>query len=128
MYQDKKIAGLWIDHSEAVLISAPDKMNVGEFDFIEKIKSGHKSSRGSSENVQHNKKNQELTKFFKEVGKHITDFEVIFLVGPGVAQEEFRNFAQKDSSLRNITFELGSADTHLTHNQIVARVRDHFKL
>ena len=37
MYQDKKVAGLWIDHDKAILIETPDQSNTGDFVQIKKL-------------------------------------------------------------------------------------------
>lgn len=127
MFQNKNVAGLWIDHDQALVISTADKKNLGDYSVIQKIGSHHKTSRGGSENKQNHRKSQELSKYFKEVGTYLSDYDVIHVLGPGQAQEEFRNFALKDGHLKSLQFELGTADTHLTDNQIIAKVRDFFK-
>ncbi len=126
MYDNKNVAGLWIDHNKALVISTPDKNHRGEYDVVEKIESNHSVSRSGSDHTQNQKKIQELQKYFKDVIQHLGGYDVLHVFGPGLAQEEFKNFVEKDNLLRNTEMDLGSADSHLTSNQMVAIVRNHF--
>ena len=126
MYQNKNVAGLWIDHEHAFLISTKDKNFDGEYDVMEKFKAPHHGIHTSSENAHHHKINQELHQFFKQMIPHLAGYDVILLTGPGKAQEELNNYIKHEGILRNVQIEMSTADTHLTHNQILAKVRGHF--
>lgn len=126
MYQNKNVAGLWIDHEHAFLISTPDKNFDGEYGVIEKLKAPHHGSHTSSENAHHHKISQELHKFFKQIANHLAGYDVILITGPGKAQEEFNNYIKSEGLLRTVEIGLSPADTHLTQNQVIAKVRGHF--
>lgn len=127
MYTDKKVAGVWIDHDKAILIETPDLSNSGEFKQIKKIKSNLHGSFGSSQNANTNKISKELHDFFRQVSQQLGGKDVVYVIGPGKAQEEFRNYVKKEGNLKSVTIELDTADAHISDNQMVAKVRSHFK-
>ena len=55
MYNEKKVAGLWIDHEIAQIITANDDGNEETFEVVKKIKSNIHGSFGSSQNANSNK-------------------------------------------------------------------------
>jgi hypothetical protein len=127
MYTGKKVAGLWIDHDKAILIETPDQSNTGDFVQIKKIKSNIHGSFGSSQNANTNKISKELHDFFRQVSQQLGGKDVVYVIGPGKAQEEFRNYLKKEGNLKSVTIELDTADAHISDNQMVAKVRSHFK-
>jgi len=127
MYTDKKVAGLWIDHEKALIFHSSDMSNVGEFELVKKIKSNLHGSFGSSQNANTNKISKELHDFFKQVSQKLTGLDVVYVIGPGKAQEEFRNYLKKEGVLKFIDIEIDTADAHLSDNQMIAKVRNHFK-
>jgi len=126
MYQDKKVTGLWIDHEKAIFIGTNDHSNIGEYDQLKRMKSNIHGSFGSSQNANTNKISRELHDFFRNVSQQLTDTDVVYVIGPGKAQEEFRNFVKKEGLLKSVAIELDTADAHLSDNQIIAKVRKHF--
>ena len=126
MYQDKKVAGLWIDHDKAILIETPNQSNTGDFVQIKKIKSNLHGSFGSSQNANTNKISKELHDFFRQVSQQLTGIDVVYVIGPGKAQEEFRNYVKKEGLMKSVVIEIDTADAHISDNQMVAKVRSHF--
>ncbi len=127
MYTDKKVAGLWIDHEVAQIIASNDISNDGNFEVIKKIKSNIHGSFGSSQNANTHKLAHELHDYFKHVSHEVTNFDFIYVFGPGKAQEEFRNYVVKEGILKSTTLELDTADAHISPNQMIAKVRNHFR-
>lgn len=126
MYNEKKVAGLWIDHEIAQIITAKDDSNEETFEVVKKIKSNIHGSFGSSQNANSNKLANELRDFFKQVSHEVVNFDFIYVFGPGKAQEEFRNYIAKEGMLKSSTLELDTADAHISQNQMIAKVRTHF--
>ncbi len=124
-YQNKKVAGVWIDHGHAYVIRTIDYKADGTYEVHEKIKSEHHAERGGSEHTFHHKESQELKKFFQHITPHLQNTEAIYIFGPGKAQEQFKNFLLEDKHFQHKEIMLGSAQ-HQTHNQLIAQVRDHF--
>ena len=124
-YSDKKVIGVWIDHLHAYIIGTPDLKNEGEYDVLKKIESHFNPSKGKSEGVMNHKHSNELKKLYKEVGEQVSQADAVFIIGPGKAQEELKNFLQEDRHFQAKEIELGTAD-HLSMNQMVAKIRTHF--
>ena len=59
------------------------------------------------------------------VASKVKTADAIFIIGPGTAQEELRNFLNKDQHFTKKEIEIGSADS-LTMNEMIAKVRSHF--
>jgi stalled ribosome rescue protein Dom34 len=124
-YQGKKVVGVWIDHKIAHIIATPDRQYDGEYDVRNKVQVHEHPNHTNNENVNNNKANNELNKMYDEVSKHIAEDDVIYLIGPGTAQEEFKNYLGQNSHFRTKEIEIGTAD-HPTKNQMVAEIRTHF--
>ena len=124
-YQDKKVLGIWMDKDHAKLFHTRDYSFDGEFELSEKIESHHHGKHGSSEHVAHHKKNLESQKYFKEVSQKLAGVDAVYIIGPGQTQEQFRNFLKEDKQFNKTEIELGTTD-HLSPNQVVAKIRDHF--
>ncbi|MBK9151198.1 MAG: hypothetical protein IPM26_09415 [Saprospiraceae bacterium] len=124
-YQNKKVLGIWMDKDHAELFHTPDYSIDGEFQLVEKVKSTHHGQHGSSEHVAHHKKNLESQKFFKALSQKIADVDAVYIIGPGQSQEQFRNFLREDKHFSKTEIELGTAD-HLSPNQVIAKIRNHF--
>ncbi|MBC7885166.1 MAG: hypothetical protein H7X99_06805 [Saprospiraceae bacterium] len=127
MYQNKKVIGLWMDHEGAYVINTPDNTNVGDFEVITKIKSNLHGSFGSSQDANSNKISTELHQYFKQLSRELNGNDFAYVIGPGKAQEEFRNFVKKEGALKDLKMEVDTAEAHMTNNQMVAKVRTHFR-
>jgi stalled ribosome rescue protein Dom34 len=124
-YQNKKVAGVWIDHEHAYIVRTNDYKPNGTFEIHEKIKSEHHSERGGSEHTFHHKESQELKKFFQNTASHLQETDALYLFGPGKAQEQFKNYLMEDKHFHHKEITLGGAQ-HQTPNQLIAQVRNHF--
>ncbi|MBL7944262.1 MAG: hypothetical protein JNM00_15955 [Flavobacteriales bacterium] len=121
----KKVAGLWIDHEQALIVSTSDHTPHGDYNVIGKVKAGHHAFHSSNENASNHQRHAELEKYFKEVSKNLHQFDEVLVFGPGKAQEEFVNHAHADKQMANKKFEMSSTG-NLTENQMTAHVREHF--
>lgn len=124
-YNGKSVAGVWIDHQHAYIISTPDRKNEGTYDVIEKIGAHHHNDHGSSEKVHNNKETQTLHQLYKDVAKHVESMDALLIIGPGKAQEEFKNFLHENKHFHSKEIALDSAN-HLSMNEMIAKVRMHF--
>ncbi len=121
MTQDeKKCAGIWMDHREAIFITNEN----GEFAIQEKIKSEAYHGR-KGEHTSNNAKRNVDRKYHKDLSNHLMNYDDIYLFGPGTSQEELQNFLQQDLHFKNKNITLGTA-SHITDPQMVAQVRDFF--
>ena len=105
---DKKI-GIYLDHSQAQFVNYhDDSENLetidSDFTHFEKEKTLSKS-----ENVMHNKEQQELATFFKKIAKAIMDFDDVLLFGPTDAKAELFNYLRSEHKFDKIKMEVKSA-------------------
>jgi len=123
----KKEMGLWIDHSEAVIVSI-----TGEGEEIKRIHSDvepheHYSAnapQGSPEDRRDRRFGEHLHQYYGEVIAAIREADSILILGPGEAKGEL----EKQLELQKLSGRIvgiESADK-LTEPQIVAKVRRYF--
>ena len=122
---DKKI-GIYLDHSQAQFVNYHnDSENLetidSDFTHFEKEKTLSKS-----ENVMHNKEQQELATFFKKIAKAIMDFDDVLLFGPTDAKAELFNYLRSEHKFDKIKMEVKSAGK-LSENQKNEFVKNHFE-
>ena len=122
--QDKRKtqAGVWLDHHQAFIISAPD----GEFAMGENLETTAPEHDRTSEHTINNAEKALTLKHFHAVAAQLTRYEHILLFGPGTAQEEMKNLLAGDVHFREKTVDI-AASSHMTKNEMVAKVREFFE-
>ncbi len=125
-YQNRRVAGIWLDKNHAYLITTPTGTNEGDFAVVKKFDFKHLAAYGSSEHTQHRKESGYRRAFFKELSAEMEKFDVVLLFGPGKTQEQLRNFVNENQLCKRVVIELAATD-HQTKNQVLATVRKHFK-
>ena len=120
-----KRLGIWMDHSSAHLVEFTN-------DFIEtstiSSKFTHQEKEHSlskSENLMHNKEQQQQSEYYKALGQHIRNYEEVLLFGPTDAKVELLNTLRADHRFEKIKMEVKQADK-MTENQQHVFVREHF--
>lgn len=121
----KKLAGVWIDHSEALMVTTEDHKNHGEFAVREKIHASHHASSGG-EHRHHNAEQGEFHHYLKAVAEKLKEFDEILLIGPGKSQEQLKNLMTADQHFSNKKISIESAE-RLTENQLNAHMKKHFQ-
>lgn len=119
--------GLWIDHSEAVIVSLTG--NLGEVKSIpseiEKyVRLSDGAQKISMEEMRKRRVTNRLKKYYDEVISLVKDAESILIVGPGDAKFEFKKRLDSEKYYRR-TVNLETADK-MTEPQIAARVRGYY--
>lgn len=115
-----------MDLHHAQIIASNDGSISGEFAIKEKLLSTSHHDHSSSESAHHHMQQEAQHKFFWKIGEHLQQFDEIFIFGPGKAQEALFNYLAADKHFRSKKMSIDSA-AHMTENQMVAKVRDHFK-
>ncbi len=133
----KKVAGIWMDHAKAHLISFKDTTPIVDVIASEYKRLSREEGEGSSRtrfradafsNNEDNKQNKKMLakgKYYKEIEKAIKKFDEIYLFGPTHAKVEFLNLLQESKSFKGKIAKVENADK-LTKNQMIAQVRDFF--
>ncbi|MEO8361726.1 MAG: hypothetical protein ABI672_16955 [Vicinamibacteria bacterium] len=124
-----KQAGVWIDHSEAILIFLGE-----DGERTERMASGVErhariaglSSEDASPDDQHDRQVAgHLDKYYDEVMRQLGTTEAILLFGPGEAKGEFQKRMESKGHAERIVCVL--AADKMTDPQIAAKVRDYFR-
>ena len=126
----KNAAGLWIDHSKAVIVIVSDKGE--ETKQIEsgmekhvRFSGGSRSEQGGGEDQQDRQFTGHLNTYYDAVIAQLRDAESILLFGPGEAKGELeKRLANKGLGGRIVGIE--TVDK-MTDRQIAAKVRQHFR-
>jgi len=122
---EKKLAGVWIDNSKAIIAKNHDAQNAFKFFLCNPVK--HEAQHGnSSENAANNAEKTTKNKFFKEIEKLITNTEELYITGPGNIQEELKNHLHETAQYKNLRITLDTS-SQMSDQQVLETVKDYFK-
>ena len=125
-YQGKKIAGVWMDKKHAFIIGTADRNAEGDYAILKKIERElHDDEKYKNERFELAKEKLELKKYFKAISDEIEQDDVIFIFGPGKAQEELKNVLKDILKFKSKVIEIGTSDK-ISTNQMIARVKEYF--
>jgi len=125
----KKVAGLWIDHRETVIVTIADdgektKRLESGMESHTRFSGGSRSEQGGGEDQQDRQFTGHLNTYYDEVIAHLRDAESILILGPGEAKDELKKrLASKGLDGRIVGIE--TVDK-MSDRQIAAKVRQHF--
>lgn len=120
-----KKLGVWMDHSIAYLIEFTfdsfERITIeSEFTHQEKLEALSKS-----ENLMHNKEQQQLSSYYKKLVEVIKDYGEVVLFGPTNAKVELLAVLSKVEGFGKMKIEVKNTDA-MTENQKIAFVKDYF--
>lgn len=123
----KKQLGIWMDHSNAILMELDDDIILhstidGGFSHDDRQFSLEKSESG-----MHTKEQHLQASYFKKISDSIRGFDEVLLIGPSGAKNELANILSIDHLFNNTKIEVKDVD-RLTEYKLHSYVRDHFKL
>ncbi|WP_341224841.1 hypothetical protein [uncultured Arcticibacterium sp.] len=119
----RKILGIWMDHSAAHLINLKEEIKIINSDFDFEMQD---EAKQKSENLMHNKRQQMIGAFYKEISAEILKYNHVLLFGPTNAKVELHNYLNKDLHFKEIKIDVLAADK-MTDNQKIALVKKHFE-
>jgi hypothetical protein len=124
MIKTKRL-GIWIDHSSAhVTEFTPDiletKTLTSDFTYQDK-----QQTLARSENVMHNKEQQQQTEYYKKLGEVIRNYTDVVLFGPTDAKVELFNSLRKDHRFDKIKIGISQTDK-MTEQQQHAFIKEYF--
>lgn len=133
-----KYTGVWIDKDKAHIV----KIDSGKEIFstiqseIEHFKakggSGQKFKSGPQDVIKDSKflerEKQQFKQYFKNIAEAIKDADTLVLFGPAGTNEKFKKELSKNYSTLNTKVKDVAKTDSMTNNQIIAWVRDYFKL
>jgi stalled ribosome rescue protein Dom34 len=127
MSNNIKVCGVWMDSKHAIVIATENRVVHGEFEIITTVECGdHEGADYKNEKVEHSKDSQEQKKYFKTIASHIHEDQVIYVFGPGKAQEQFKNYLEDQHKFKSKEITLGTSDK-ITNNEMIAKVKSFFE-
>ena len=122
---DKKLAGLWIDQTKAVVVKNHDAQNAFKFFLCSPVKAIIQHGN-SSENAGNNAEQTNKAKFFKEVEHLLTNSEEVYITGPGTMQEELKKHLHETAQFKNLKITLDTAQ-QMSDDQVLEAVKKNLK-
>ncbi|WP_300672041.1 hypothetical protein [Soonwooa sp.] len=122
---NKKVAGLWIDGRKAIVVSNHDAETISDFELKGNLKMEVQGGN-SNEHTANNIEKTNRVKFYKEIEKEITNSTELYITGPGIAQEELRNYLLDTPQYKNLKITLGT-DSQLSDAEVLNEVKSHYK-
>ena len=123
----KKEIGLWIDHKEALIVTAS-----AENEAIKRVEShagshtrfSGEAARGTEEDARDNRFENHLRDFYDDVITNIHDADSILIIGPGEAKFELKKWLEH----KHLDGRIAGVETvdKLSDHQIAASVKDFF--
>jgi cell fate (sporulation/competence/biofilm development) regulator YmcA (YheA/YmcA/DUF963 family) len=122
---EKTKIGIWMDHSLANLMDYsvnPMQTKTIECNFTHEDK---EEALKRSESIMHNKKQNELSEYYKEIAKIIKQYDEVLIFGPTDAKIELYNTIKDDQAYAKIKIEIKPTGK-MTENQQYAFVKTYF--
>lgn len=121
---EKKVAGLWIDQTKAVVVKNHNDFEVTDWNVSDTLKAEIQHGN-SNENAANNAEKTNRVKFYKEIEKAITNSVDLYVTGPGIAQEELRNYLLETPQYKNLNITLGTS-TDSNPDVVLNEVMSHY--
>ena len=121
-----KQLGIWMDHSNAVLLHMSDG-KIEESNVEIESNHGIKDyDSGKNETLQHNKEQHHQSSYYKKLSNIIKNYQEVLLFGPTNAKDELLNLLKTDHLFENIKIEVKHSDK-MNENQMHNLVKEYFK-
>ena len=122
-----RLAGVWIDHKKAVIVSASEgrvTTKTLESDVAAHPHVGGQQD-GGGEKKYEERHRKRLERYYDKVIDHVGKSEALLIFGPGEANLEFKERLGQSGAPSQPVVEIETTDK-LTDPQIVAKVKEHF--
>ncbi len=123
---EKKLAGIWMDSENAVVVKNHDIQNAFKFFACDPVKRDVQQGNSSEKNAN-NAEQTNTAKFFKELENLITNTEELYLTGTGTIQEQFKNHLAETAQFKNVKVSLDTAQK-MNNDQLLEAVKKHFNV
>lgn len=125
MAQTEKLAGIWMDHQEAFVISNHDGKTINTLEVKAHVKADYQGGYGSEHTSQNAKKNA-LHKFFQEAMQPLANTEELHLIGTGTAQEELMHYLAEIPQWKKMKVTQDTAGK-MGADQALNAISEHYK-
>jgi hypothetical protein len=121
--------GIWIDHKRAVIVSASAGRVTTE--IVESDVGAHPrysgQQDGGGERTYEERHGQHLDRYYDEVISRLGQPDALLIFGPGEAKLELNERLSRSTAPSERTIDIETTD-RLTDPQIVAKVKEHFRI
>lgn len=121
--------GVWIDHERAIIVSVSEAEVTTM--TVESEVEGHPrysgQQDGGGEKKYEERHRQSLVQYYDEVVGRLGHTEALLVFGPGEAKHELKERLSRSSAPLARVIDVETADK-LTDAQIVAKVKEHFRM
>ncbi len=131
--------GIWLDHAEAHFIHPEHKAE--EIETTNSSMESQVRHRGegadgtllggyrasNNEHHKHQRKQNALHQYYKELQEKLMPYDEIYLFGPGLAKNELHNLLNEDKHFESKKIQVETAD-HLSENEMKVHVMKHFNV
>lgn len=123
------MAGVWIDHKKAVIVSSSEGHVTTQTVESDVAAHPHYAGQqdGGGEKKYEERHSQRLEQYYDEVIRQLGQPEALLIFGPGEAKLELKERLSRSKTFSESTVDIETADK-LTDPQIVARVKEHFRI
>jgi hypothetical protein len=119
--------GIWIDHKRAVIVSVSAGRVTTTTSESEVGAHPRYSADEGGEKKYEERHGQRLQQYYDEIISQLGQPEALLIFGPGEAKLELKERLSRSKTLAEGMVDIETADT-LTEPQIVARVKEHFRV
>lgn len=134
-----KQIGIWLDHSQAYFFHPDERKE--EMESVDSQIVGNERERGhgadgirlggyrstNNEHHKHQREQNELHIYYKELIHQLHDYDEIYLFGSGTARNELYNLMKEDAHFKAKKIHVAAAD-HLSENQMREQVNNYFSI
>lgn len=120
-----RLLGIWMDHSSAHAMTYVNDSIITEVIDSAFTSQDREATLAKSENIMHNKEQQQQGSYYKRVGDVIKNYEKVIIFGPTNAKSELANLLKEDHHFDNIEIEVKPADKMNAH-EMQTFVKDYF--
>jgi hypothetical protein len=135
----KKQTGIWIDSSEAIIVTFNDgqeEITEIKSDLENKVyhdKEGDKGSFYGNQHINNEKtfearKNHQLDEFINGVLSHVKETDELYVFGPAETKIKLRQKIEDSKSQPKFKLRSVEPSDSMTRNQIVAKVKSFYKI
>jgi len=119
-----KQMGIWMDHSNAILMELTNETIVTQ--SIVSESTHQENGQGMVMQGKPLQNKEQRFSYYKKLSDAIRNFQEVVLFGPTDAKNELLNLLKADHLFENIKIEAKSTDK-ITENQMHAFIREYFK-
>lgn len=121
-----RLLGIWMDNSSAHAMTLANDTIITEIIDSKFTHQVREQTLSKSENMMHNKEQQQQSSYYQRIGDVIKNYEKVVLFGPTNAKSELANLLKEDHHFDAIEVEVKSADK-MTEHQMQAFVKAYFE-